>query len=157
MKLNGDTIAGIVDLFGSLRRGELIQAIEELAFRSGKSIERSLIENEIDRSITQFELVPANDGEDPILVVGPTAFPTLPEYGQDLPHIMTVPDRSVDRTVVEARLVATLVDEIDSADEVSREELREVGWDLQVWSTTHADWIMDVLDQTPTENSDEHT
>src|SRR6056297_1733950 len=99
-----DELAGVVDLFGGLSRDELEQALVELAFKQAEEVEREAVAAEIERAVEDYYLVDAeyaaeggSEATETLLVAGPAAFPTVPENGEDLPHILDVPDREVDR------------------------------------------------------------
>jgi hypothetical protein len=81
--------------------------------------------------------------DDHLLVVGPVAFPTLPENAEDLPHILDVPERSVDRAVVGRQVASRLL--TDAARAVNAEDadridhLLDVSYDLEVWAPVEVD------------------
>lgn len=139
-----DELAGVVDLFEALTRAELEQALVELAYRQGQDVREAAVAAAVEEAVREYYLVelPA-DGvtgqvdADEALIVGPVAFPMLPPDGEDLPHILDVPTRSVDReaaaeTVVEQlrRDAATAVNE---GDEARAAHLADVTYDLEAW------------------------
>jgi hypothetical protein len=129
-----DDLAGIVDLFGALSRAELGRALDELAFKQGRDADAEALADAVDGAVRNYYLVAvaddgtgaggsadadAADGAD-LLVVGPVAFPSLPANAEDLPHILDVPERSVDREAVVAATVARLRAEAEAlADDVA--------------------------------------
>ena len=72
-----------------------------------------------------------------VLAAGPTAFPSLPEGAEDLPHIMDVPERAVDRERVsraaEARLRTEAAQAVAAGDDERVQELLDVSYDLEAW------------------------
>jgi hypothetical protein len=153
--LDGDALAGVVDLFGALTRAEVDRALAELAARRGEPADA-----DVAGAIETYHLVSvdagavsgadgdADDGDgdgdatDPDadwLAVGPVAFPTLPPGAEDLPHVLDVERRTVDR--------AAVVDDVESrlrgdaaravvADDVDRMyRLLDVTYDLETWAT----------------------
>ncbi|WP_049982922.1 hypothetical protein [Halorubrum sp. BV1] len=76
------------------------------------------------------------------LAVGPAAFPSLPPDAEDLPHILDVPERSVDRealsTAVLDRLSADAVAAIKNGDVDRLETLADVTYDVEAWAPVDA-------------------
>jgi len=142
-----DELAGIVDLFGALRRSELEAAVSELAYRHGEESP----EERIDDAIEEFVLVrfegPA--GEE-LLAPGPAAFPTLPEGAEDLPHILDVESRSVDRErlgrAAERRLRAEAARAVAGDDADRAAELLDVSYDLESWTPVDLETLRGRLD-----------
>jgi len=139
-----DELAGVVDLFGGLTRDELEQALVELAFKQGKEVEREAFADEIERAVADYYLVETERGVEsdggagePLLVAGPAAFPTVPENGEDLPHILDVPTRSVDREAAAETVVDQLRQDaataVDEGDEERAAHLADVTYDLEAW------------------------
>jgi hypothetical protein len=67
----------------------------------------------------------------------------LPQDGEDLPHILDVPTRSVDREAA-ADIVATRLREdakaaIDAGDEERAGHLADVTYDLEAWGAVELD------------------
>ncbi len=164
-----DELAGVVDLFGSVTRAELSRALSELAFKRRTEVDDAAIEAAIDVGIAEYAIVPAplsavSVGEDPIgpdgnsadpdgvsagpdgdptfLAVGPAAFPGLPDGAEDLPHILDVPDRTVDREVLSEsvldRLSTDAIDAIDAGDTDRLETLADVTYDIEAWAPVDA-------------------
>jgi hypothetical protein len=135
--LTADELAGIVDLFDALTRTELETAIDELAFKHGDTPDISII----DESINSYHLVESNAspiGEsDAFLVVGPTAFPTIPEGGTDLPHIMDIEPRQIDwqplSRAVEERFRGEAARALADQDRETVAHLIDVSYDLEAW------------------------
>lgn len=141
MRLGPDELAGVVDLFGALSQDELATVVEELAFRQGEDFDPDAHTAAVEDAVADYRLATVTldaVDPDPVLVVGPTAFPTLPEHGQDLPHIVDITTRSVDRTQVgeqvEQRLRREAAQAVD-ADATDRvETLLDVTYDLEAWA-----------------------
>ncbi|WP_280536753.1 hypothetical protein [Halopenitus sp. POP-27] len=144
-----DDLAGIVDLFGAMTRSELRRGLSELAFKRGADVDDAALQTTIDAAVRDYYLVPI-DGADadlgpadePLLVVGPAAFPSVPPNAEDLPHILDVPDRHLDRDTlgrtVRDRLAADVADAAASADRSRLETLLEVTYDLEAWGSVDA-------------------
>jgi hypothetical protein len=145
-----DELAGIVDIFDALTQDELEQALVELAYRQGREPKDEVVAAAIDEALRDYYLAaaPADlvDGEvdDAVAyVVGPVAFPMLPPDGEDLPHILDVPDRRIDRE----RLAATVADRvredaesaIEAGDADRAAHLVDVTYDLEAWGEVDLD------------------
>lgn len=150
LEVDGDGLAGIVDLFGSLTRAELERALEELAYKRGTDVPDPSL---IDRAVERYALVTheagtargegcEHDAAD-LLVPGPSAFPSLPPGAEDLPHIMEVPERTVDREAVgravEERFRADVARALASDDGALVGRLIDVSYDLDAWGLDLAD------------------
>jgi hypothetical protein len=160
MDLSGDDLAGVVDLFGAVTRTELREGLAELAFKRGEDHDPGAFEPVVDDALDSYHLVAvdagAGDGSgtgtgtgtrtraessdgasEPLLVVGPVAFPTLPEGAADLPHILEVPDREVDRGVAgraaEERFRADAASAIETGDDGRVATLLDVSYELEAW------------------------
>lgn len=157
LDVDGDALAGVVDLFGALTRAELGRALEELAFKRGTEPPDSGV---VDRAIERYALVayepegeapesgteiPESEGagesesdrEGELLVPGPSAFPSLPPGAEDLPHIMDVPSRTVDRDAVgravEERFRTDVARALADGDDELVGRLLDVSYDLDAW------------------------
>ncbi|WP_281193545.1 hypothetical protein [Halorubrum sp. F4] len=153
-----DDLAGVVDLFGWLTREELSRAVSELAFKRRAEADTDAIDDAIDVAVAEYALVPApveavsiegtgdelGEDDDP-LAVGPAAFPSLPEGAADLPHILDVPDRTVDRETlsgaVHDRLSSDAVAAITEEDAERLEVLVDVTYDVETWAPVDASAI----------------
>lgn len=144
-----DDLAGVVDLFGWLTRAELSEALSELAFKRRAEADEAAIDAAIDLAVAEYALVPAPEGAlsgggapggpaGAALAVGPAAFPTLPDGAADLPHILDVPARDVDReTLADAvldRLRGEAVAAIDAGDADRLATLADVTYDVEAWA-----------------------
>jgi hypothetical protein len=164
-----DELAGVVDLFGGLTRDELEQALVELAFKQGKDVDRDAFAATIERAVEDYYLVetesaPESEGRDShdgdgegadatetVLVAGPAAFPTVPENGSDLPHILDVPDRDVDREGTGETVRERLREEartVAAAGDADRARtLLDVSYDLEAWAPIEAEEVRATLDR----------
>jgi hypothetical protein len=149
MNATADELAGVVDLFGGLTRPELERALEEAAFRAdGGDVDSDALETGIDGALESFALVSydasepsAPDGTEPgepLLVAGPTAFPTVPDGAEDVPHILDVeprrPDREALGETVRAEFVAAADAAVDDGDDDRIETLLDVSYDVETWA-----------------------
>jgi hypothetical protein len=172
-----EELAGIVDLFGALTPTELERALSELAFKQGEETSAEALSGAIETAVEEYYLVeydPADaDGNGPdasgrdggreydlgdddhLLVVGPVAFPALPENAEDLPHILDVSERSVDRAVVGRQVASRLLSDaaraVNAGDTDRIDHLLDVSYDLEVWAPVDVDDVQarlhDALDE----------
>jgi hypothetical protein len=145
MEPSRDDIAGVVDLFGALTPAELRAALSELAFRQGSDREADTFEEMVRAAVDSYHLVrvPADEvdgdvaADADLLVAGPVAFPTLPEEGEDLPHIMDVPDRAVGRetaaAAAEAQFRADAAAAVGASELDRVEALLDISYELEAW------------------------
>lgn len=155
MDLTGDDIAGVVDSFGALTRDELADALAELAFKRGADVKSSAFEDRIDEAVAAYEVIEVDpdalEGTDsPAVIVGPSAFPRLPDGTQDLRHILDIETRAVDRERAGEAAVERLREEaviaIEAGDEDRVEELIDVSYDIEAWAPVKLDSIREHLD-----------
>ncbi|WP_254273703.1 DUF7109 family protein [Haloarcula marina] len=154
MDLTPDDLAGVVDLFGALTRAECGQACAELAFKRGEDDDVDAFGSLVDEALASYHLVSVADHDagvdDPLLVVGPTAFPTLPDGATDLPHIMSVPEREVSSETVaeaaEARFREDAVLAVRADDDERIADLLDVSYDLEAWGSVDLASARDRLD-----------
>ncbi|WP_435077246.1 DUF7109 family protein [Halococcus sp. AFM35] len=153
MELTHDELAGVIDLFGALSRTELVEAGEELAFKRGADFE----DDNVDAALAAYRLVSFDhdtiverDVDERLLAAGPTAFPTLPEGAEDLPHILDVemrtPDRAALGAVVEERFRADAARAVSDDDRERIQRLLDVSYDLETWAPVELDGVRDRLD-----------
>lgn len=137
MDLSPDDIAGVVDLFGALPPARLRAALAELAFKRGEDREPASFEADVASAIDSYHLLEL-PGEELLVVAGPIAFPTLPEGARDLPHILDVPDRSIDRdrlaTAAERRFRRDAGQAVAAGDPDRIETLLSVSYELEAWA-----------------------
>ncbi len=154
MDVTADELAGVVDLFGGLTRAELERALSEAAFRvDGSSLEEATLETAIDDALESFALVAAEpavaepnpaDGLDAderpqqIFVAGPTAFPTLPEGAEDVPHILEIERRRLDRDAIGETVYERFVEDVSAALEADDDRrcrrLLDLSYDIEAWA-----------------------
>jgi len=148
-----DDLAGVVDLFGWLTRDELTQAVAELAYKRRREFDTDAVSPALDAAVEAYALVsvpPAArgggtadaDGVDTALAVGPAAFPSLPDGATDLPHILAVQSRTVDREALADAVFDRLSDDAVTAitdGETARLELLvDVTYDIEAWAPVDA-------------------
>lgn len=141
-----DDLAGIVDLFGALTREELDDALSELAYRRDDTVPEDAVEDAIEAfALVEFD----RDGEQ-LLTPGPAAFPTLPDGAEDLPHILDVDPRVVDRDAVgraaEERLRTEAAQAVAREDAARAAELLDVSYDLEAWTPVDLAGVRERLD-----------
>ncbi|WP_222920013.1 hypothetical protein [Natrinema sp. SYSU A 869] len=148
MDATADELAGVVDLFGGLARAELERALTEAAYRAdGRAVDDAALETAIDEAVESFALVryePADEDtgsiadDEALLVAGPTAFPTVPEHAEDVPHILDIERRRLDREALgetARERVLEAVDEAAAADDTERlRSLIDVSYDVETWA-----------------------
>jgi len=146
-----DELAGVVDLFGALTADELREALAELAFKRGEEVDSEAVTADIERAVADYHLVEIERGGETLLVAGPAAFPAVPEHGPDLPHIMDVPDRDLDREAVGVAVADRLRGEsrtVAAAGDTDRAEtLLDVSYDLEAWAPVEAGDVRETLDR----------
>jgi len=157
MSVSADELAGIVDLFGALTRAELSNALGELAFKQGDSVDHDAVGDVIDAAIADYVLVeyqPKSEGGDtnetaPLLVVGPTAFPSQPPNAEDLPHILDYERRAVDRSQAAEQLTDRLRREaalaVNNEDFDRIDDLLDRCYDIELWADIDTDGLRDAL------------
>ncbi|MFC4436793.1 MULTISPECIES: DUF7109 family protein [Natrialbaceae] len=161
MDATADELAGVVDLFGGLTRSELERALAEAAFRAdGASVDEDALEAAVDRALDSFALVAyepsgrdgrvnatasatTDGGDETLLVAGPTAFPTVPDHAEDVPHILDVEPRRLDREAlgetVRGEFADAADDALDAGDAERIETLLDVSYDLEAWAPVELD------------------
>jgi hypothetical protein len=152
MDWTDDELAGVVDTFGALTRAELERALSELAFRDGEDLADDELDAIVGTALDEYALVaydpgPDADVDEDLVVAGPTTFPTLPEHGDDLPHIMDVEHRRVDRERA-GEQVADLMRETAAdleADDPRRERLLDLTYEVEAWAPIDLDDLRDQL------------
>lgn len=148
MELSPDEIAGVVDLFGALPPDGLRRSLAELAFKRGEDRTPADFDEVVDAAIESYHLL-ALGGEDPLLIVGPVAFPTLPEDAGDLPHIIDAERRNVDRdrlaTTARRRFRADADSALDDGDSERIEALLDVSYELEAWAPVDIEATRDRL------------
>ena len=160
MDVEPDDLAGVVDLFGALTRAELGEALAELAFKRGEDYDPDAFADDVAAAERDYYLlavepdavtagaVPADADE--VLVVGPVAFPALPEGASDLPHIMDVAERGTDRDAVgraaEQRFRSDAAEAVEAEDHERVAALLDVSYELEAWAPVDLSGARDRLD-----------
>lgn len=146
MDVGADELAGVVELFGALTRPELERALAELAFKRVGEFDPAGFADAIDAALDSYHLVAVDDGavssgngtEDEWVVVGPVAYPELPDDAADLPHIMDPTERAVDRPAVgraaEEQFRTDAAAAVAAGDEARIAELLDVSYELEAWA-----------------------
>lgn len=148
MEPTPDELAGVVDGFGGLTRAELRTALDDLAARAGHETDPDALESAIDDALDSYHLLelapdeavaePRGPGvDDPILLPGPAALPALPEGGEDLPHLLEVEPRTIDRDAaarsVESELRADAAAAIGDGDADRAALLLDACYEVEAW------------------------
>lgn len=134
LDLTPDELAGIVGLFGALTRTELRDACLEVAYkRSGERPTAADIDAIIEDAIDEYRLVAREDAGTTHLVSGPTAFPTLPDFADELPHVLDIPDRDIDRRPV----ALNLIQKLDALD-LDPHETDQLSYEIESWANVDA-------------------
>ncbi|MEY7851510.1 hypothetical protein AB7C87_20180 [Natrarchaeobius sp. A-rgal3] len=141
MNATADELAGVVDLFGGLTRTELERALSEAAYRAdGRSVDDAALAEAIAGALESFALVRYERSGDPspLLVAGPTAFPSVPDHAEDVPHILGIDRRRLDRATLgesaSERFVEAIDEAIERGDEDRLEYLIDVSYDVEAWA-----------------------
>lgn len=149
MDLSPDDLAGVVDLFGALPPATLRTALAELAFKRGVDREPASFDDAVASAVDSYHLLEL-PGDEPLVVAGPVAFPTLPEGARDLPHILDDPDHSVDRdrvgTAAERRFRRDAGRAVAAGDADRIETLLSVSYELEAWAPVDLAETRDRLD-----------
>jgi hypothetical protein len=154
MELTPDELAGVVDVVGPVTREELGQACGELAFKRGEDVDSEAFGATIDDALSTYHLVAvaAHDSEveDPLVVVGPAAFPDIVAGAGDLPHILDVPDRDPSTEAVaaaaEKRFREDAAEAVRAGDEDRIAALLDVSYDLEAWGPVELSSARGLLD-----------
>lgn len=147
MDLGPDELAGTVDGFGGLTRAELGAAVADLAARAGDEPATGALDDAVDGALDSYHLLelepavalvePAAGLDDPLLVPGPAALPRLPAGGEDLPHLIDIEPRPVDREAaartVATRLRADAAAAIDAGDADRAALLLDACYEIEAW------------------------
>ena len=135
--MDGDELAGIADLFGGLTREELDDALAELAFKRDEEFDDG--DADVAAALRGYYLVAVERDDETLLAPGPVAFPELPENAGDLPHIMGVERRSIDRGALADAARERLVEDAADADDERARYLVDVTYDAEAWAPVELD------------------
>lgn len=136
--LTGDVLAGITSLFGGLTRAELCEACMELLYKAeGERAAEDAIDAALERAIDEHRLLELDDRD--LLIAGPAAFPELPEFAEDLPVLLDIEEREVDRERAAGGLVESLVEELEAgADPERQRTIAQLSYDIEAWANVDA-------------------
>lgn len=142
MEFTGDELAGVVELFGALTHEQLREALAELAYRTEGEFEPETFDRHIEAAREGYHLIELDGSvvgsDEPVLVAGPGAFPTLPEGAGDLTHMLDIESESIDRARAGAavldRFRADAASAVESADPDRVERLLDVSYELEAWA-----------------------
>jgi|TARA_Y100000817_G_scaffold1137_1_gene963 hypothetical protein len=144
-----DELVGAVDLFGGLSREELVGGFQDIGARMGDDVDIKVLNLRIDEAIEKYYLVEVADRG--LLVAGPSALPELPEGGEDLPHLILVGEREINREELEKGVAERLGKEVEIAifekDRNQIESLLDVCYDLEMWAGVDVDGIRKKLER----------
>lgn len=147
MDPTADELAGVVDVFGALTRAELSEALSELAFKRGEELDDPAAL--VDDAVASYHLVGVDVDGGTLLAPGPTAFPEIPEGAEDLPHIMDVPERDLDRTDLAEAVAERFREEtavaVRSGDPEFIDRLLDVSYELEAWGPVDVSGARDRL------------
>jgi hypothetical protein len=133
-----DELAGVVDLFGGLTHDELVQAFRDLAARREGDFEPRRISESIEEARCKYYLVEFDHDGATLLVAGPTALPTLPAGGEDLPYLLSSEPRVVPRDtlarLVEERLRGEAARAVAADDGDRMNDLLDICYDADAWA-----------------------
>lgn len=154
MDWTADELAGVVDLFGGLTRSELASALAELAFKRGEAYDPDAFERDIDDATKTYHLVAVDaadvDANEAVLVAGPVAFPELPDGATDLPHILDVEERNIDRETAaqaaEQRFRTDAAAAASAGEEERIDRLLDASYELEAWGSVDLSAARDRLD-----------
>lgn len=151
MDLDQDDLAGVLDLFGGLTSDELDRALEEMAFRAGDS-EDVPGTDLLTAAVDDFVVVEV-DRDDGMTwyFPGPTAFPTVPEAAEDLPQILDIDRRSIERSALGRAAVqrfrAEAARAVDEGDEDRMAALVDLSYEIEAWAPVDVSSVRDRLDE----------
>ena len=149
MDLTPDEIAGVVDIFGALPPATLRQALAELAYKRGLDRDPASFSDTIAAAVESYHLLEIDD-EEPLVVVGPMAFPTYPENARDLPHILPAEERTIERErlarAAERRFRTDAGKAVRAGDSDRIEQLRDVSYEVESWGPVDLAETRDRLD-----------
>ena len=155
MELTPDELAGVVDVVGPVTREELVRACGELAFKRGADVDSEAFEAAIEAARSSYHLVTVADHEaaadEPLVVVGPAAFPDIVDGTADLPHILDVPERDPARETVaaaaERRFREDAAEAVRAGDDDRIQALLDVSYDLEAWGPVELASARGLLDE----------
>ncbi|PSQ45246.1 hypothetical protein BRD17_02010 [Halobacteriales archaeon SW_7_68_16] len=145
-----DGVAGIVDTFGCLDRDELRRGIVEAAYRLDRHPDDEAIDAAIDAAIEEYCLARVDDDPERY-VVGPAAFPTVPDGARDLPHVLGIdrrdPDRSPAHDRIAERFRSDAARAVDAGDGERIVALLDLSYEIELWADADLAAARDLLDE----------
>lgn len=149
MEPTPDELAGVADLFSGLSRPEFRRAVENVAARQGTAFDPAALDERIDAARREYYLVGVDRAGEEMFAAGPAALPTLPEHGEDLPHMMDVPERDIDpmnlAAAVEERIERDARRAIEAGDRTRLRTLLDVCYDAGSWGPVEVAALRDRL------------
>ncbi len=137
MDPSADELAGVADLFGGLSLDEFERAFENLAARQGEPFDAEEVAAKVRAATDAYFLIEVDGDGEPIYAPGPAALPRLPDHGDDLPHMMELEPRSIDRAMVgravEERLRADAAAAVADGDRDRMQKLLDVAYEVDAW------------------------
>lgn len=150
MDFSPDDLAGITDLFDGLTESELKRALEDLAARTGREFDATQCATLIQNAIADYYLVSVPTDSGDVLVPGPVSLPSLPEHGDDLPHILDIEDRQIDQETIalaiEKRLRGDAARAINEEDERRANDILDICYETEAWGLIDTTEIRESLD-----------
>jgi hypothetical protein len=147
--LSTDELAGVLELFGALTESEFQRAVRETAFRAGRDVSADGIAERVNAAAESFHVVRVAadavpkvvddlDDSEAAYVAGPRAWPEEPEHAEDLPHILDVDARDVDREALAGRVRQQLRAAVEQAaargDADRLHDVVDVTYDVEAWA-----------------------
>jgi hypothetical protein len=156
-----DELAGVLELFGALTESEFRRAVNEAAFRTGRDVDDDALAARVNDATDSFHVVrvepdavprvvPSLAEDDAAYVPGPRAWPEEPEGAADLPHILDVDPRDVNRDALAARVRQQLRARVEQAaaggDADALQDLLDVTYDVETWAAVDLDDTRGLVD-----------
>lgn len=144
-----DELAYVLELFGALAESEFRRAVREAAFRVGRDVDADALAERVDAAADSFHVVrvepdavplvvPALDDDEAAYVPGPRAWPTEPDGAEDLPHILDLDERAVDRDALATHVGEQLRAAVERAaargDADRLHDVLDVTYDVEAWA-----------------------
>jgi len=144
-----DELAYVLELFGALTASEFKRAVGEAAFRVGRDVDADALAARVNAAADSFHVVrvepdavdrvvPALDGDEAAYAPGPRAWPTEPDGAEDLPHILDIDARDVDRDALADRVRHQLRAAVERAaargDADRLHDVVDVTYDVEAWA-----------------------
>jgi len=149
MDVSPDELAGVADQFGGLTRAELAEAMENVAARQGVAFDPAEPGDAIQRAREEYYLIGVDHGDATVFAPGPVALPALPDHAEDLPHMMDVPERTIDAERLAAAARERLSADVDRAladrDAERARFLLDVCYDAEAWGPVAVDAVRERL------------